>query len=352
VPLHESVEPRRLVELVFEGAEPPRAPLHIESDDKRFEAAMSDLVGAGAKISEWRGFYTRGGPFHRRRGESLGEWLDRVKASEYAWPELSRVVEEAVSSFRERIKQVEKEGRFLVFKVLGPTETAESFFTGPQSARAVRLGQIAHRFDFGAFYALRRREALEIYERVASYVLELIKAGAELDEVDAVRVADDAATYTGPIYPSSFYEEAYLPWHRRFASAIRRAGKYAILHCDGDIRKGGLLRRLSALYDGLHPLDIAPKSTLDEAMKWVQELCELRRESGEVVFFTGIPVELVFNDTVPVEQFLKVPTTLLEMHGKRYLVLATTHSEYPSRSYEEYLPRLKVSAVRKTVGRP
>ncbi|RLE96091.1 MAG: hypothetical protein DRJ57_05960 [Thermoprotei archaeon] len=343
------MEPRKLVELVFEGAEPPRVPLHVESDDKRFEAAVSDLVGAGAKISEWRSFYTLGGPFHRREGESLGEWLDRVRASEYAWPGLSEVVEKAVSSFRERISQVAKKGKFLVFKVLGPTETAESFFTRPQESHAVRLGHIAHRFDFGVFYALRRREALRIYERIASYVLELIKAGAELEEVDAIRVADDAATYTGPIYPPPFYEEAYLPWHRRFASAIKHAGKYALLHCDGDIRRGGLFEELSSLYDGLHPLDISPKSTLNEAMRWVREIAELRREGGKVVFFTGIPVDLVFNDSIPVTQFLRIPLTLLKLHGKRHLVLATTHSEYPSRSYGEGLPRLKISAVRRAI---
>ncbi|MEM4805939.1 MAG: hypothetical protein QXX25_07635, partial [Thermofilaceae archaeon] len=344
------VDGRRLVRAVFEGLEPERPALHVESDDKGFEASVSDALGAGVRVGGWRSFFEVGGPFRRLEGEGLGAWLDRVRADAYDWPDPGEAAEAAVRGFLERVKGL-AEGRFLILKVLGPTETAEGFFAPPSGGRGWELGQVLHRYGFGSLYVLRRGEALRIYERIAGVILEVVKAGAELDAVDAVRVADDAATYSGPSYSWSFYEEAYLPWHERIASAVRRAGKYAILHCDGDLRKGGLLERLARLYDGLHPLDLSPKSTPAEALKWVGEVVEARRIAGDAVFFTGAPVDLVFNDSVGVEDFLRVPLRLLEVHGPRRLVVATTHSEYPGRSYREELPRRKVLALREALLR-
>jgi len=336
--------------MVFEGLEPPRPPLHVESDDKAFEASMSDALGAGVRVAEWRGFFEAGGPFHRREGEPLGSWLDRVSADAYEWPDPSEVAARAVEGFLRRVRGL-AEGKFLILKVLGPTETAEGFFAPPSGERGRALGQQLHRFGFGALYALRRSEALRIYGRIAETVLEVVKAGAELEGVDAVRIADDAATYAGPTYSRSFYEEAYLPWHERFAGAIRGSGKRAILHCDGDLRKGGLLERLARLYEGLHPLDLTPKSTPAEAARWVEEVAAARGAAGSLVFFTGAPVDLVFNDEVSVEAFLEVPLSLLKAHGPRLLVVATTHSEYPGRSYGEELPRRKVEALREALQR-
>ena len=339
------MEGGRLVHAVFEGLEPPRPPVHVESDDKRFEASLSDLLGAGVRVADWRGFFEVGGPFHRREGESLGEWLDRVDPGGYSWPDPGEAAAAAVEGFLKRVRGL-AEGRFLVLKVLGPTETAEGFFAPPRGGRGAELGQMAHRFGFGALYLLDRAKALRIYGRIAEVVLEVVKAGSELEEVDAVRIADDAATYAGPAYSRSFYEEAYFPWHERFAAAARSPGKRAILHCDGDLRKGGLLERLARTYDGLHPLDIVPKPSLPDALQWASEVAALRGSAGRAVFFTGAPVELVFNDSVGVDEFLQVPRALLEAHGRRFLVLATTHSEYPLRSYSEELPRRKVEALR------
>ncbi len=338
------MEGRRLVEMVFEGLEPPRAPLHIESDDKAFESSVSDAIGAGVKIADWRSFYERGGPFRRHENEGLSGWLDRVDVGGYEWPDPADVVSSAVESFGRRIKDLVG-GKFVILKVLGPTEISEAFFAEPARRRGMELGQVSHRLGFGVFYTLRRSGASELYGRIASYVLEIVKAGAELGIVDAVRVADDAAAYTGPLYGRSFYEELYFPWHRKLAGAVHKAGKWAVLHCDGDLRKGGLLGRLSQVYDALHPLDLAPKSTLGEALAWSGEVADSRVEAGRAVFFTGVPVDLLFNDTIGIEEFLEVPRTLLRLHGRRYLVLATTHSEYPLRSYREELPRRKLEAL-------
>ncbi|MCX8179853.1 MAG: hypothetical protein N3E41_00540 [Thermofilaceae archaeon] len=335
---------RRLVQTVMEGLEPPRPPLHVESDDKLLEASFSDALGVGARVAEWRNFFESGGPFRRRDDEKLSEWVDRVKACLYEWPDAADAALEAVEVFLKKVEGL-SEGKFLILKVLGPTETAEGFFAPSRSGRGVELQQILHRFGFGAFYALNSAEALKIYGMISRVILEVVKVGSELQQVDAVRVADDAATYSGPVYSRSFYEEAYYPWHERFVKECRKKGKYALLHCDGDIRLNGLIEKLADLYDGLHPLDLRPKSTVEEALKWVEEVASTRRLAGEAVFFTGVPVELVFNDSLSVEEFLKVPRKLLEAHGNKFLVVATTHSEYPSRSYGERLPRGKIERL-------
>jgi len=343
------MKPRKLVEMVFEGLEPPRTPLHVESDDKRFEASISDIVSAGAKIGEWRAFYRLGGPFHRLESESVGEWVDRIELEEYEWPDVSRVVEEALTSFTSRIRGL-SEGKFIMFKILGPTETVEAFFISPQEGAHARLGQVAHRFSFGVLYTLDEGKARRVYERVASYILEVVKAGSELEWIDAVRVADDALTYSGPAYSLRFLEELYFPWHSRFSRAVHKRGKYFILHCDGDVRKKGFMERLLTMYDGLHPLDLSPKSTLEDSAKWVLEVANLRKLVDEdIVFFTGIPVDLIFNDDVGVCEVVEIPLLLLRMHGSRSLVIATTHSEYPARSYSEELPRRKVEAIREAL---
>ncbi|MEM2795385.1 MAG: hypothetical protein QXY49_05985, partial [Thermofilaceae archaeon] len=233
---------RRLIEMVFEGLEPPRAPLHIESDDKAFESSVSDAIGAGVKIADWRNFYEEGGPFQRRENERLSSWLDRINVDGYEWPDPAEVIFSAIESFNRRIKGLVN-GKLVILKVLGPTEISEAFFAKPAYRRSVELGQTFHHFSFGVFYALKHSEASRLYGRIASYVLEIVKAGAELDTVDAVRVADDSAAYTGPLYSRDFYEELYFPWHWKFAGVIHKAGKWAILHCDGDLRKGGLFER-------------------------------------------------------------------------------------------------------------
>jgi len=54
------VEGERIVHFVFDGWEPPRPPVH-ESEDKRFEASLSDLLRAGVRVADWE-FFEVGGP--------------------------------------------------------------------------------------------------------------------------------------------------------------------------------------------------------------------------------------------------------------------------------------------------
>lgn len=342
------MQPRRLVYAVFEHGSAPRIPVHVESDDKDEEYRFGDVVGVGARIGRWRSFYEEGGPFRMRPGERLAEWADRVDPASYEWPEVSSAVSEAVEGF---VRTASKYGglRFVVFKVLGPTETAESFFAYPSPGG----GDIAHGFGFALLLKVRPGKAYELYDRISRYVLELVKCGAELDFVDGVRVADDVADYKGLIYPRSFYEERYLRWHRAFAEAVRRRGKVPIMHNDGDLVRAGVIGDLSRAYRGLHPLDLRPKSTVAGALEWASAVAEARREcESDTVFFTGIPVDLLFNDGVSAAELVRVVKELLRRHGAERLVLATTHSPYPGRSYGEPSVRSKLEAVLRLAARP
>ncbi|MCD6513705.1 MAG: hypothetical protein J7L07_02160 [Candidatus Odinarchaeota archaeon] len=60
---------------------------------------------------------------------------------------------------------------------------------------------------------------------MAKYTLEVIKYAGELDIVDAIRMADDAFTYSGLIYPTWFMDDCYLKWHRTFVNAVKGKGK-------------------------------------------------------------------------------------------------------------------------------
>ncbi len=332
--------PRDLAYAVFRG-ENERPGIHIESDDKRFEYEMSDFISSRAKLATWDAYLREGGPFARREGEGLLEWLERVDPGAYDWEGSYEGVPSAIESFERRMREFASGDRFVVLKVLGPTEVAEGFFAPGVRASS---GQLAHRFGFGVLASLDLSRAARVYERIAAGVMELVRAGAELDFVDGVRVADDVATYSGPAYPKGFLS-LYLEWHRRLASAIRRRGKVAILHTDGDVTKLGLLRELCRAYDGLHPLDLAPKSTVADALDWVRRVCSARGEARVAVFFTGVPIELVFGGATP-RELVEVVRELIGCHGVERLVVATTHSPYPGRGYHEARPAEKVRAVR------
>ena len=334
---------------VFEYGVSSRVPLHVEANDKEEEYLLGDVVGVGAKIREWRRFNEVGGPFRRFEDEDILKWRDRVYVDLYEWPDVTTVIEEATSRFEAEVRKYIHD-RFIVCKILGPTETAEAFFSPPQSKRAKELGQIAHRFDFSLFLKLNYKEAVRIYDRISYYILELVKSCSELDFVDAVRIADDVCWYRGPLYPPQFVKEKYVTVHRMLANSIKRRGKYAIIHTDGDITRDNLAMELASTYDALHPLDLCPKSTVEAAYKWINRIVSLRKMltsmNLKVVFFTGLPIDIVFNDSVLVSEVVNLVRYLLELHGRQNIVIATTHRPYPGRSYKEELPRRKILAVR------
>jgi len=336
---------REIVHEVLEKGISERIPLQVEADDKKYESLLSDVVGFRVRISTWDSFYETGGPFRRRKGERLAEWADRVDPREYPWPD-EDIIEDALGVYEERARVYAK-GRFLLLKVLGPTETAESFFASPMPG----AGQIAHGFSFALLLRIRPAKALDLYDRIASVILKIIKAGCELERVDAVRIADDVASYRGPLYPPMLLDR-YLKWHSLFVETAHRKGKWALLHCDGDLRKGDLLGKLADIYDGIHPLDLMPKSTLRDAFEWAKAIAKARQSliHRRLVFFTGLPVDLIFNNRINARDMVDLVKRLLDEHGPSWLVLATTHSPYPGRGYHEIVAQEKIKAVREYVG--
>ena len=342
------MEGRDLVLMVFEEGEGPRPPLHFESSEKDLEALLSDVLLGHAWVPRWSKFFTEGGPLARMG--RLSEWIENFDVDSYDWPDVSEVVHESLSAF-ERDVEGRREGKFVIFEVIGPTEQCEYFLMPPQPESARRLGLARHRFDFALLYKLSPSKARDLWARVVGYVLELAKAGAELDYVDAVRIADDCASYGGPLYPPEFYEELYFPAHRALVGEVERRGKFSVLHCDGDI--SSIIGELASLYDALHPLDVRPKSTRSLALEWVRAVAELRRDLGRgVVFFTGMPIELFMDPEIPPSSLLEVVEAYGELHGFECTVLATTHRPYPGRSFGEEGVREKVEAIRRLFGLP
>ena len=194
---------------------------------------------------------------------------------------------------------------------------------------------------------LDKRKAYDIYDRILSVLEELVKIGCDLDRVDAIRIADDAADYRGPLYQGSSSKKNIIRPREQLRIAKNR-GKYTILHCDGNLMKAYMALKLTKIYDGLRPLDLMPKPAVKAAIRWIMEVIRLREIVGwNTVFFTGIPIDLVFNNYVEAQEFVKILLSLLEEHGLKRLVLSTTHSEYPGRSYNEPRVRIKIDILKR-----
>ncbi len=344
---------RKLVEMVYSGLEPKRVPVHFETVEKRQEAALGDVLLGHAWVPRWGEFFDEGGPF-RRGDKELTKWVKELDIEgSYNWPSVEEIVQETLYKFREAIENFKDLDKFIVFEVIGPTEQSEYFLCPPKPPSGFDLDLSYHMFDFGVLTIMDKEKAKELYDKLAIYVLELIRAGAELEWVDAVRVADDAFTYEGPIYPEWFMESLYIPWHRKFTNEIHRKGKYAILHTDGNVLTRDYIKILSEMYDGLHPLDLAKKSTVMDAMQWIDSVVKARKSlERATVFHTGIPIDLMMLGDISVSDVLQVVSTFLEKHGRRNLVLSVTHRPYPKRDFLESLVFEKVKAVRRLVGLP
>lgn len=337
---------RELVYKTFHG-ENTRPPIHIEADNKDFEVKYSDIIGSRIRIKEWDNFFTQGGPFRKLNGESLRDWITRIEQIEYDWTSIIEKIPETLDIYRAKVNKLLKYDRFFLLKILGPTETSEGFFVTPPTKRLE--GSLAHRFMFAVLCRLNSKLAFKIYDSIAKVILHLLKAALdEFDFVDGVRIADDCASYTGFIYPSALLNR-YLEWHDKFTRVIKRKGKYAIIHTDGDIRKGNIIHKLARCYHGFHPLDIAPKTTVQNALTWVDEIAKLRHEIPERVFFTGLPIELIFNDNISVNDFLRVVSKVIEKLDNNFIVMATTHSPYPGHGYWERKPFEKVVKARELI---
>ncbi len=341
---------RELVTMVLAGDEPGKIPLHLETLDKEFEARFSDLILGYAWVPQWSVFLDEKGPFSRETGQSIFEWADELELESYEWPEIGQVVQASLKEFEAAVLKYVRE-KFVVFEVIGPTEQCEYMCAPKQLSVSTGVKLSFHRFDFSSLTRLNPGKARTLYNRVSKYVLELIKAGLEIQWVDAVRVADDAFSYAGPNYRPEFFEKFYLPWHKRFTEKIRKSGRHSILHSDGDLTKNNLLVKLSSLYDAIHPLDLTVKSTLRDAEKWVDLIVEARGlVGGKTVFMTGLPIDLFFRDEISPEDFISVPKKLLSLHGRGKLVLSNTHRPYPGRSFSEGKALRKILKLKRFIN--
>jgi len=328
---------KKLVARAFRG-EAERIPLYFWLADPEREAEIGDVVGARCWFSAFDGFLRTGGPFSRKNS-STGEWLDRMQPDGYEWPSPELLIEEALQTVDETAAAAPEKSCQAEF--IGPTELSEySCSPGvPSTALGSSMGSnrsidhVSHRFDFAALTLLRPAKADQIHRRLFDLTLQVVATVAENDLVDSVRIADDFCDYRGSIY-SEQYTHIILDRVSRLASAVRRSGKRAVLHSDGNLLR--YLDRLSRDFDGLHPLDVQNKSTVSSAHAWAEKLGVIRRTMPRTVFFTGIPIDLLCNEEVSPSEVLEVVEHVVGASGSQYLVLTTTHRPYPGWTFEDF----------------
>lgn len=331
---------RKLVYDAFEKAN-EKLPLYFMFNDHILEAKYGDIVSVRCRASFFDGFLVSGGPF--RRGElSFSRWAETLDLSSYKWPSLSDVANEVEGKIR-RIARTLNTEKFTQATLIGPTELSEySCAPGVDSQVYVRTGMLHHRFDFAVLTVLNLKLASRLHEQFYRMVLEAARVAAESQYVDSVRIADDFCSYKGPIYKPEF-TSIILERHRRIVDAIRSRGKYAVLHSDGDVRR--FINELS-FFNGIHPLDIMPKTCLSHALTWINKIKDLK--TG-LVFLTGIPVELLYNTRVPVGDLRIVIDYIVKALGFKGLILTTTHRPYPNTNLN--IAEERVKAIVKYTGR-
>ncbi|MFX1351662.1 MAG: hypothetical protein ACFFA1_05530 [Promethearchaeota archaeon] len=337
-------EKKESIKGVFDGEIPDEIPLNIELGDPEIEAQYGDVVNVSCGISRFRRFYQDGGPFKRTKA-SARKWAKEFNIHAYDWPDPKEIAKILTEQITHTVNQFGN--RFIICKVLGPTETAETFCAPGQDNQTRHLDQVQHNFDFSMLSFLNLESAAELHKRISTYVMECIKTIGSLAEVDAIRIADDAFDYHGPLYPADFIDTVYIPSHEILASLIHDVGKYGIIHCDGNILILDAAKRLSNYYHGFHPLDLVSRITRKDTQNWIRSLKKARNILPESVFFTGIPIELIYDPRISIEEFCAVCREVILALGKRYLVLSTTHRPFPGSSIETQGVRKKLRSIRK-----
>ena len=103
---------------------------------------------------------------------------------------------------------------------------------------------------------------------------------------------------------------------------------------------------IARMYDGLHPIDFHPKSSPEAASEWLRRVVESRSIAGyNVVYFTGIPIDLVVDHRTSPSQLVSLIGGFIEAHGLKGLVLSSTHRPHPGRSYLDPGAFEKITAI-------
>ena len=318
---------RELVLQVFRG-EATRIPIYFWLGDPIQEAKVGDIVGVRCWF-ESENFLCDGGPFKRAELGYL-EWSEQLNVEAFDWPDLDSVLQEVNQKIRKTVK-IDK-GKSFQVEILGPTEYSEYSCSPGQTEIAKRLNQVFHRFDFAVLTKLNPDKAKHIHDRFFEIVLAAAEEAAEHESIDSVRIADDFCDYHGSFYDPQF-TKIVVERQVELATAIKAKGKYAVLHADGNIIP--YLNHLGGEFDGLHPLDVYPKSTLLDAFTWASKLQEVRETLLETVFFTGIPIDLLCYKQIGADGLIKVIMQVISNVGNRRLVLTTTNRPYPVWAFKD-----------------
>jgi hypothetical protein len=320
-----------------------KIPVYYWLADPELEAKVGDIVGVRCWFDEFEIFLREGGPF-KRVGEAYRSWSERLDLDSYPWPNPENLLEEVNRKIEKTIR-VNKDKSFQV-EIIGPTEYSEYSCAPGQTQEARRLDQVFHRFDFAVLSQLNFDKAIKIHKRFFNLILEGVKRAAENKVIDSIRIADDFCHYGGSVYNPEF-TQVLLERQAQLATEIKRKGKYAVLHSDGNITP--YIDFLSKHFDGLHPLDVCQKSTVSAALAWSLKLGEIRKCLPETTFFTGIPIELLCNKHVSNKELVRVLKSVISNVGTNYLVLTTTHRPYPGWTYYNFED--KVLAINRFVER-
>lgn len=237
-----------------------------------------------------------------------------------------------------KVKQVASRfpDKFTQAEFLGPCEYSESA-CAPGGKRVGEISLIHHHFDFAILTKLSPEKANELHQRFFEIIENVVKSVAECEEVDSIRIADDFCDYRGPIYHPEFLEKTILPRQIGLAKIIKRRGKYAVLHADGDITP--CLKVLSAYYGAFHPLDLRPKPTVTDVKIWADDVGRLRQSFPNNVLITGIPVDLLCNREVSPMELIDVVKYFTSKVGRKKLILANTHRPYPGWSLQDFIEK-------------
>jgi len=320
---------RELVIEAFRGRA-NRIPIYFLLADPVKEAAIGDIVGIRCWFEAFQPFLRDGGPFGRR-GMSYREWSRRLDVECYKWPDVDHILAEVDAAISRVIPTIR--GKFLQAEIIGPTEYSEYACSSGLSKPGRYSDEVAHQFDFAVLTHVDPSKAEDIHRRFFEIVLEAVKKAADYDEIDSIRVADDFCDYRGSIYGEAF-TKMILERQAKLSEAIKAGGKYAVLHADGNIVP--YLGGIGKAYDGLHPLDICSKSTLNAALSWSTRLQEVRRTLPHTIFFTGLPIDLLCNNQISISDILKVVENVILNVGSERLVLTTTHRPYPGWSFKDF----------------
>jgi len=324
-----SLSSRELVLEVFRG-KITRIPIYFWLGDPVQEAKVGDIVGVRCWFEAFANFLYDGGPF-KRTESNYHKWGEQLSVESYDWPDLNSVRLEVDQKIKETVKI--NKGRSFQAEILGPTEYSEYSCSPGQTETGKRLDQVYHRFDFAVLTKLNPNKAKQVHGKFFRVVLAAAEEAAEQEAIDSVRIADDFCYYRGSIYDPQF-TKVIIKRQAELAKAIKGRGKYAVLHADGNIIP--YLDHLGREFDGLHPLDICPKSTLQNAFAWASKLREVRELLPETVFFTGIPIDLLCNKQVRADDLIEVIKQVISNVGHRRLVLTTTHRPYPGWIFEDF----------------